>query len=319
MNEQRVHTPTPEFRDHLEWEVTRAVRRGRRLYDDRRTAARLMRAAAVVLISVAIGATAGLASAQIRSDARRDSLLSAANADAALAALRLQLAREQIADVTRKVQAGALGTVSLMNAESELRAMEAKVMRARYNVEEITATAEPPRDDFNAPLVGGRDFVKQRIQLELMSAQQRLTAAEAAQAETVRRVRVGVETELGGLEANAEVARARGALAVLAERLKLRQEFVDRATPVEQLARRLEQAQLRQDAVVAQEVLAVARARLTLLEKRRAAGVAGDDLEILKARVEEKMREIELQQLMQRVRAVEKSGAGSGTGRDSGG
>ena len=64
-------------------------------------------------------------------------------------------------------------------------------MRARYNIEEITATSQPPRDELSAPLVGGRDFVKDRIMLDLAAAQERLTTAEKVYSETERRARVG--------------------------------------------------------------------------------------------------------------------------------
>lgn len=112
-------------------------------------------------------------------------------ADMALAATRLELAQAQHTDVTNKIKVGVLAASALSAAQAELRTMEAAAMRARLNVEEIKATAIPPRDDLNAPLVGGRDFVSQRIQLDLAVAQGRLTATEKALAEADRRERVG--------------------------------------------------------------------------------------------------------------------------------
>jgi hypothetical protein len=302
-----MYRPTPEFREYLEWELTRAVRREGWVEEQRRRRGlrrlRWMRVAAVVLVSVAIGTTAGLAPAQIRASARRDSLLESARADAALAALRLELARKQVADVRLRVETGALGTTSLANAESELRAMEAQAMRARYNIEEINSGAQAPRDDLNAPLVGGRDYVKDRIQLDLMAAQQRLSDLEAAQAEAQRRARIGAGTELARRDADIDVARARATMVVLAERFKLRREFVEKGTPVEQLLRRLGEVELRQDAQVAQQAFALARDRLAMLEKQRAVGIVGE-LDVLKARLEVKEREQELQRLALRLRGL---------------
>ena len=79
--------PTPEFRDHLERTVVNALRLEQQL-DNRKPAARTrwMGLAAIIVVSVALGATAGIASGQIRDSARRDSLLEAARADASLAA-----------------------------------------------------------------------------------------------------------------------------------------------------------------------------------------------------------------------------------------
>src|SRR5215218_1881570 len=109
MTTHDMHRPTPEFRDHLDRELTRALRRqshaatetieaiGDLSHDLSRPTARQrqqqsrrwLSVAAVALMSVALGTTAGLASAQMRDGARRDSLLEAARADAALVALRL--------------------------------------------------------------------------------------------------------------------------------------------------------------------------------------------------------------------------------------
>jgi outer membrane protein TolC len=302
MTDDTMHKPTTGFRDQLERTVIQTYQLEQETDDYRRaTRSRLMRLAAVIIVSLGIGATAGVASGQIRDAARRDSLLDAAKADASLSALRLNRAREQFADTKRKYDVGASDATSLASADAELRAMEARAMRARYNIEEITATAQAPRDDLNAPLVGGRDFVKDRIMLDLMAAQRRLTAAEQAYGEAERRQRVGAVSDLAPLEASVEVERARAAMTVLAERLTLRKEFVDRATPIEQLTARLADTQLQQDVVLAQQELKLARERAARLERQRAAGVAGES-ELLQAKLKLQERELELQQLMLRYK-----------------
>jgi hypothetical protein len=295
MTTDTAHRPSPQFRDYLEGEVIRGFRRERGFQRLRRLA--------VVIASLTVGATAGLASAQIREGAQRDSLLESATADMSLAATRLELARAQHADVSKKVKLGILGTASLAAADAELRHMEAAAARARLNMEEIRATSMPPRDDLNAPLVGARDFVTERIQLDLAVAQRRLTATEEALAEADRRARVGAGSDLARFDAELEVARARAALGVLAEQRKLRKEFVEQGTPAEQLARRLQHQQLRLDAMVAGTAVEVARQRLELIRKQRAVGVVGE-LEQLKAEVELKEREAELASLARRLKQL---------------
>jgi hypothetical protein len=302
MTDDTMHRPTQAFREQLERAVVRTFRLEQEIDDRRRVArTRWMRWAAVVVVSVAIGASAGIASGQIRDSARRDSLLEVARADATLAAVRLNLARARIADVKRKYDVGATDATSLADADAEVRAMETQAMRARYNIEEITATAQPPRDDLNAPLVGGRDFVKDRIMLDLAAAQQRLTAAEAAYSETERRARVGAASDIAPLEAGVEVARARSAMAVLAQRLSLRKEFVERGTPAEQLVARMANAQLQQDFEVAQQELTLARERAARVERQRAAGVASE-FDVIKAKLDVQQRELELQKLALRLK-----------------
>lgn len=298
-----MHRPTTDFREHLEWEVVSAFRRQQRLNARHHAQlSRWVRAAAIVIVSVAIGASATLASAQIRQDARRDSLIEAAKADVNLAALRLKLARDRFAFYKRRSDAGADLSSTMLLTEADLHEREAQVMRSRLNVEEVTASAQPPRDDLNAPVVKGRDFMKERLEADLMAAQQRLTAAENVIGEVERRVRAGASTELDRLDAEGAVTRARAALAVLAERLTLREEYLSKHTPVDQLTRKLEDFQLTQDAAVAQQALSAARARFEQVSKQQRAGAASD-LELQRARLDVMEREVELQRVAQQLQA----------------
>lgn len=294
-----MHQPTPEFRDYLEGEVTRAWRRERSFVR--------LRSVAVALAFLAAGTTAGLASAQIRESAQRDSLLEVALSDMSLAALRLELARARHVDELKRAKVGLVSPASLASAESELRGMEAAAARAKLNVDEIRATSLPPRDDLNAPLAGTRDFVLERLQLDLFVAQQQLTAAEQANTEIERQVSVGVATELAPLDAALEVARARAALGTLAERRTLRQEFIAQGTPVDQLMRRLEQVRLRNDAYVAQEGVKVSTQRLDAVRRQNTVGVAAE-LDVLHAEIQLKLLQVKLQLLARQLKDIKLKG-----------
>ncbi|MES2179006.1 MAG: hypothetical protein V4550_14190 [Gemmatimonadota bacterium] len=293
------HRPTEAFRDFLDGQLSRAFRQDRTV--------RRLRFAAVVVVSLALGTTGGLASAQIKEGSQRDSLLEAARADAALVSLRLKLVRMEFDEQRRALLVGAASTESVTGTEARLREMEGLQARAALNMEEIKASATAPRDELNAPLVKGRDYVTERIQLRLMSAQQQLEGVESALQQVIRRVRAGVGDDLANLEAEQRVAQARREMIVLAERLALRKEFLEKGTPVDQLTRRLERAELRQDVVIGQRAVELARERALLLEKRRAVGVASE-LDVMKAQVEAKERELELQQLVRRLGDTKRPG-----------
>jgi hypothetical protein len=214
--------------------------------------------------------------------------------------MRVDLARAQLAEQRRAVAAGAMSTESTLAAYLHMREMESQLGRAALNIDEIKATAKAPRDELNAPLVSGRDFVKERIQLQAMVAQQRMQSAESAQAEVARRVRAGVVSDLANQEAELDVARAQREIVVLATRLLLRAEFLEKKTPIDQLLQKLVQQELQADARIAQRALTLARARASALDKRHAAG-ARDELELMRAQLEVKEREVELQRLLQRL------------------
>ena len=298
-----THEPAPEFREYLDWELSRAFGHARMK--------RRLRMSAALLVALALGTTGGLASAQMRANAQQDSLLAAARADATLVAARAQAARAVVAAEQRQVAAGMRSTESLSNAEAEAREADSEVARAALNIDEIEATAKAPRDELNAPLVNGRDFVKDRLQLRLMLAQQDIAAAERSRDEAARRVRFGLASELTGLDAEVDVARARRDLAVLVERMALRREFVEKGTAVAELTRRLQKAEVTQDIAVAQRALQVAQQRATLLERRWKAGLV-QELDLLRARVEVKEREIELERLGRRLEELSSKARGAG-------
>lgn len=188
-----------------------------------------------------------------------------------------------------------------------MRRMEALAYRARLNVDEIKASSLPPRDDLNAPLVDSRDFVMERLQADLFAAQQNLTSAERANLDIERQHRAGVVGDLAVQEAALQVSQARAALGLLVERQKLRKAFNEKGTPVDQLSRSYQEAQLRFDVMVAQEAMKLLTQRLQALVKQRAAGVASE-LDLLRAQVEYKEREMELQQLVRQMREIRKPG-----------
>jgi hypothetical protein len=183
--------------------------------------------------------------------------------------------------------------------------MEAQSARVKLNIDEIRASALPPRDDLNAPLVESRDFVTDRMNLDLFTAQQRMTAAEQALAQAEDRWRVGSVPEMTVQDARLELTKARAALGTLAERRKLRKEFVEQGTDVEQLNRRFQQAQARFDAMVVQEAVKVMLERVKLLRERRAVGEASE-LDVLRAEIELKEREAELLLLARQLRGLSK-------------
>jgi hypothetical protein len=296
------HRPTDAFRDYLEDEVIHEFRR-------RRTFRRL-RAAAIVIVSIGIGASATLASAQVRQSSARDSLLSAAQADAMLAGMRLNLAKAQLAEEQKQVKAGTR-PAGVLPSEGTVAELEAALAKISLDMAEIRATSRSPRDELNAPLVNGRDFVKERLQIQLMIAQRRLDAAQQKFDEASRRARVGAGSELESADYESGVRRRYGELAVLAEQLNARTEFLEKGTDIRQLTLRIEKTEVQQALQAGQLELRNAQSRYDLAAQRQKAGAA-TDLEVLEAQLNLRIQQLELQKLMKRLESLKSSGNGEG-------
>lgn len=313
MTTDPMHSPTPEFRAHLEWEVTRAFRReaslGNRRFEKRR---RRMRIVTVAAVCLALGTVSNFATAQVRDTVRRDSLLDSARSQVELLRLREQVAQKQFEEYSRKAALGVISKEELSAMRAALMEIEAKLVRSALNIAEIQAASLPPRDDLNAPLVKGRDFVKERIETDITRAQQENAAREQALAEVERQLRVGVVGELAVKEAKAESERAQQKVMLSAEKLRLREEYVQKKTPVDQLTSRLDSVQ--RDLDLKQALLShdVAATRVQLLQKQYAAGAAAE-LDLLRAQVELKERELEVLKLQQKTPRLMPKGSGGGS------
>jgi len=299
------HEPTPEFRAFLESEIARAMRRGRRPGLLERTRGLRVRTLLPIAIALLLGVAVGAMPGRIQEAKDRKSLAALAKMEEQLAAMRLELARSAYEEAKRKFEVGVLGKTSLVAAEAELRAMEAKLARIRVNEEEIQATAAPPRDEISAPVVGSRDFVSERLRLDLMAAQQRLSSVEAAAGEAQRRVDVGTASRVALLEAQAELSRAESDLRRIASALDLRKEVISRSIPPADAERRLQRLELMSEADVARTLHQLAEERVSNLRRMYEIGRA-DQLELKRAEVEVLERRAEMEAIARRLQLLDR-------------
>jgi hypothetical protein len=264
------HDITPEFRAHLEWQVESALRRETRFAVPVGGGVPRLRAALVLIAAFAIGGIAVAASGEWQDAQQRDALLESAKSEEALVRLRVQLAEAESQEARRRFETGTAGRETVQAAERQLRAMQASLKRILLDMEEIRATSAAPRNDLQAPRVGERDFVRERLTLDLEAAQQVLVAAEQAVAEAQTRIEVGTAAPTIRLHAEAELAEARA-------RMQLTRALLD-------LRRRVLAGEIKADETAA----VLRRQELTVQRERLERGV-----ELLRRRVEDVRRLVE--------------------------
>lgn len=297
------HEMTPEFRAHLEWQIESALRRESRFAVPISGALRRLRAAVVVLAALALGSIAVVASGEVQDARQRDQLIESARAEEALVRLRLELARASYQEARRGFDVGTAGRESLEAAERQVRAMEAALARILLDIEEIRATSAAPRNDLQAPLVGQRDFVRDRLAVELETAQQALRAAEQTLAQARQRVDIGIAPPTAPLQAEAELAQARATMQLLRANLELRQRAVRGEIKAEEVASTLRRMELTLQRERVQRELEVARRRVEEVRRLVDTGLT-TQLELKRAEVELLERELALQRLRRELAAL---------------
>lgn len=303
-----THRPTDAFRSTLERRIAAAFhadltppsinRPAQTRWRDR------LRVVALIAFGLVVGVGTQLASAQVAQSRQRGTLESAVNVERELAALRLSVAKLNEERAQRAFAAGVASRQSLLEAEAEVRAMELAVARIDLDLAEIRVTAEAPRDELWAPTPGSRDFVRERLQLAAIQAQQRLRAAEVALAEAERGARVGRVSGGAVDDARLDHSLAKKEFQTLAQRIALRETFLKERLSAEEVTRRSHRMELTFEIEHAQHRLQVAESRVAVARQRTQVG-AEDELALKRAEIEVLQMRVELQRLAERLRAME--------------
>jgi outer membrane protein TolC len=297
------HEITPEFRAHLEWQIESALRRETRFATPISGGVARLRGALVVIAALAVGGIAVAASGELQEARQRELLIETARSEEALVRLRVDLARADYQEARRRFETGTADRETLQAAERQLRAMETALARIQLDIEEIRTTSAAPRNDLQAPLVGQRDFVRERLTLELDTAQHALVAAEQALAQATQRVSVGLAPRAVQLQAEAELAQARARMQQLRATLDLRQRSLRGEIKVEELAPALRRMELTLRRESVQREIEIARGHVEEVRRLMAIGQA-TQLELKRAEVELLEREVELQRIRQELEMI---------------
>lgn len=300
-----THAPTPEFRAMLERDLLSAYRRENQFASSRAGTLRRVRTVFVLTIGLILGVGSGFASAQVQDARQRDLIEAAAAMQRQLRTLRIELARTQYERAKRLYETGALTRDALLGLETELRAMEVALERLDLELAESRRTSSPARDELWAPKVDGRDFVKERLLLEASIVEKKLRAVEAEDAEKEKMVRLGVITKSHKAEVEAEKLRAVKEMELVAEKIRLRDQFFNENLAAEEVERRIQAAEIGKEVLVLQELIKAATEQLATARERFKVGVI-NELELRKVEVQVLERKMELEKLVLQLKLVER-------------
>jgi hypothetical protein len=298
-----AHEPEPGFRAHLEWQIESALRRETRFAAPAGSVMPRLRAALMLAAALAAGGIAVIAAEQVQDGRQRNALIESARSEEALVRLRLDLARADYQDARRRFEIGTAGRETLQAAERQVRAMETELKRIQLDIEEIQATSAAPRNELHAPIVGQRDFVRDRLRLDLELAQHAMVAAERDLSQAKERIRIGVAPRAAQLQAEAELAQARTRTQLLRATLELRQRSLKGEIGADGLAAAARRMELTLQLERAQREREIARARIEEARRLVETGLA-TQLELKRAEVDLLERDVEIQRLRRELETL---------------
>ncbi len=303
-----THEPTPEFVSRLEWQVRSTLsRRDRFSMPTRRPTQQVVKMAALILISVFCGAPGVATADQVQESRARAILLQQIDLETQLTGAQLQLVRTRLEEVEGLFENDLVNEETVNATKNEVRMVELRYARFQLDREEISLTGREPQQNISAPLVGNRDFVTERFDLDLAEATGILTLAETKSATLHRQVEKGLlsatSTTLRLWDVQVRQAQQRVHYRNILQDLRAR--FLEGELTAEEAEYRARFAEA--ESSLNNLSLEVARENLSRAEELFEQGAIRES-EVYEARLELLQRELRMQQVMLRIEQLRSGG-----------
>ena len=233
------HQPNSEFVEKLEGEINREVRRRNRsaqapqvgwmprwMPQSRGTAALALMG--LMLVSMGLGGAAVAAAYQAQGNQRRDVLLSGFERRADLARAALKIATDKQRDTERQVSLGLANQEHLLEGRAKVTEADALLKSIESQIEEVRITGREPLSEISSPLVSGRDFVSERLRIQMSVPQAAIEIAQLRLRDTEKRVSLGLENVSNVDVARSQTVEIDTAVEGFQKKIEIRQMFLAR-------------------------------------------------------------------------------------------
>lgn len=298
------HRPRPEFVTHLEWQLRTALQRTDRFSQPvRSNRGGTMKMITLVLVSALLGAGGVVVKDEVQEARAQELLMAKTAAELELAQLELEIMMSQLQEVERQYQSGTVGEEALLMARTSLQQTESRLSSLRLDLEEVRETGKEPQNEISSPLVGNRDFVTERLELQEDVAEASLQVAQ---------LRLTRLQDLRDSGAVSEIEFAQGVLALreaeawideLRSRVEARSDFIDGEVSAEGAQRRFEIFETTNKIELMRAALDEATIRYRQMEERVESGLVRET-ELQKMRLQVMQVETQLQFLQMKLNAL---------------
>lgn len=273
------HEPRAEFAARLESKITHEIRRRNQLALAPQWATwspvQVLAAAAVVIIaSMGLGGAVVASAYEIQNNQTRDQLLSRLEQRADVARQRLELTTTEREAAQRRFEVGMIGSRDVLEKGRAVVEAEAEVALVALDLEEVRLSGREPRHELSAPKVSGRDFVGERLQVELSVPGKVLEVERRLASDVQKRVEIGVFDPVELEVSRSRVLDVEVALDTIRRKIELRKQFLaGKMDSVETELRVLETEAERKTKTLGPKI-ELARQEVARLEQRAAMGLA---------------------------------------------
>lgn len=273
--------PDSRFVDRLEWQLASEFRRKDRLKPAAgkvavpRYVVALSLTAGVLLMGVAATKAADL----IKDSWRKKIEVARLETEVKIKRAFLELKKETADEAEKRFSLGLFSEDTVLTAKQVVERSAYDLEKTVLELEEVKASGEAPRDELYAPLVGGRDFVVERLEIG-----RRMLHVDLDLRQQILRQRVDAavlpKSALDAFQATLDVQDA--AIADIENRLTLRKKFLTGEISAAELEVQTRMSAAEKDLREAQSAIETMRPRLEDLRAKEAAGlVTSDEVKVI--------------------------------------
>jgi multidrug resistance efflux pump len=176
-----AYVPDDRFVEKLEWQLSSEYRRTNRLKSAPGKIAVSRRLAGVAALAglVLTGLTAVNAAAYFKNSWRKKIEIARIETEVKLKQAHLSSAKEMAARMETLAAKGLVGDEENQMMKIAVEKADLDLKTALVNLDEVNASGEIPRNELYAPVVSGRDFVSERLEIQKKQAEQSLKPLES--------------------------------------------------------------------------------------------------------------------------------------------
>lgn len=274
-----MHEPTPEFVARLESQIGSEVRRRNRearsprwaAWPPMQVAAAL---AAVVLVSMGVGGAAVAVAYEAQSTEQRDSLQSTYEQRAWVARQRFELATKEHEAAQLRFNVGVATATTAM--EKGMAAADARgdLDLAELDLQEIRLAGRAPRPELSAPRVSSRDFVTERLHIELSVPEKMLETQKKLAADIQKRVEIGTSRPEHLALSRSRIADVEVRIEAVRRKIDLRRQFLAGRVDAVEVDLRVLEVDAEKLAKILTQKIALAKQEVARLEQQIEVGLA---------------------------------------------
>ena len=259
----KTYEPDSQFVERLEWQLASEFRRTNRLKPSAgKVAVPRRMVVATLLVGVLLTGVAVIKAAEYIKDSWRKKIeVARVETEVKLRKAGLEFTREEASTAKTRFSTGLIQEeeYQVSKLAADKAALDLEISLANQN--EVTAAGEPPRNELYAPVIGGRDFVSERLKVERTELELDLTALKSRAERLERMVKLGVVSADELDQVQGQIVAQSAMLDKAQKRLDLRNRFVLGEAPAREV-------EISDRIIVAESNLARAR-KLVEAQKKR--------------------------------------------------